>query len=430
MNRYESIGTSLVVKNGGGAIATVGATRGTYSSGNGTLVKLIYYGLFNKSYDIGQAVYNSKFTFDNPLYILMGDPALYLSKPAGTCSLELSEDTLKSRGLYSVNGKINGLPSFLNGQALLTLYDATRTDSSDFTHSLKFKIPGQPIIKFSALVQSDSLNANFILPDMTSIMDDSLVASGIRLGVYAWGANSDASGALNNNLFINGAIAPDTTDKTKPIIEIWANDTKLTDGDIVVKLFQLSVKIKDNSGLNIIPFPQLANDQASQLLLLINGQELKNLSEGFTFDVGSTYSGQALWTVPENLKNGTNKLRLSAFDLAYNKGILEINLNILDSPGENKIDGVYNFPNPFKQGTCFTFNLYQEGDVTINIYTIGGRMIKTLVQSGRSFGYNQIYWDGRDADGSVLANGVYFYKITVQGASGEASKIGKIVVMK
>ncbi len=81
-------------------------------------------------------------------------------------------------------------------------------------------------------------------------------------------------------------------------------------------------------------------------------------------------------------------------------------------------------------GISGPFNLYQEGDVTINIYTIGGRMIKTLIQSGRSFGYNQIYWDGRDADGSVLANGVYFYKITVQGASGEASKIGKIVVMK
>ena len=91
---------------------------------------------------------------------------------------------------------------------------------------------------------------------------------------------------------------------------------------------------------------------------------------------------------------------------------------------------MYNYPNPFKQGTCFTFNLYQEGDVIINIYTIGGRMIKTLEQGGRSFGYNQIYWDGRDADGSALANGVYFYKISVSGQSGEASQMGKMVVMK
>ena len=425
MNRYESIGTSLVVKNGGGAIATVGATRGTYSSGNGTLVKLIYYGLFNKSYDIGQAVYNSKFTFDNPLYILMGDPALYLSKPAGTCSLELSDDTLKSRGFYSVNGKINGLLSSLNGQALLTLYDAERVDSSDFTHSLKFEIPGQPIVKFGALVQSDSLNANFILPDMTSIMDNSLIASGIRLGVYAWGTNSDACGVLNNNLFIGGEIAPDTTDKTKPSIEIWANDTKLSDGDLIGKSNQLIVKISDDCGLNIIPHTA---PPTNQVQLLIDNNQLYNISEAFIFDNGSAVSGQTKWTVAAD--NGLHRFRFSVYDLTGKKGILELELNVLPLSGENKIDGVYNFPNPFKQGTCFTFNLYQEGDVTIKIYTIGGRMLKTLVQNGRSFGYNQIYWDGRDADGSILANGVYFYKITVQGASGEASKIGKIVVMK
>jgi flagellar hook assembly protein FlgD len=125
-----------------------------------------------------------------------------------------------------------------------------------------------------------------------------------------------------------------------------------------------------------------------------------------------------------------NKFRFSVYDLASKRGVLEISLNVLASSGVNKIDGTYNYPNPFIQSTCFTFNLYQEGNVTIKIYTIGGRLIKTLAQSGRSFGYNQIYWDGRDADGCFLANGVYFYKITVKGQSGEASAMGKMVVMK
>ena len=382
-------------------------------------------------YDIGQAVYNGKLASSgNPLYILMGDPALYLSKPAGVCSLTLSDDTLKSRGLYSVKGKISGLPGSFNGQALFTLFDFARADSSDATHSLKFEVPGQPIVRFGAAIQSDSFTAGFILPNMASVRAESLVVAGVRLGVYVWGSNSDASGALNNNLYIGGAVAPDTTDKAKPNIELWINDAKLADGDPVGKSAQLTVKIKDNAGLNIIPFPQLANDQTSQVQLLINGQKLENLSNSFLFDIGCTNSGQALWTVPENLKIGINKLKLSACDLAFNKGLLEINLNVLASSGENKIDGLYNYPNPFKQSTCFTFNLYQEGDVTINIYTIGGRMIKTLAQSGRSFGYNQIYWDGRDADGNVLANGVYFYKIAVKGQSGEASAVGKMVVMK
>jgi hypothetical protein len=426
MNRYESIGTSLVVKNGGGAIATVGATRGTYSTGNDTLVKLIYDGLFNKSYDIGQAVYGSKFTFNNPLYILMGDPALFLSRPAGSCSLTLSDDTLKSRGLYSVKGKISGLPRQFNGQALLTVYDAARTDCSILTPSLTFTVPGKPIIRFGSAVQGDSLNASFILPNMTSIRAESLVVAGARLSVYAWSTSFDASSILGGNLWLGGAVASDTSDKAKPIIEVWNNDVKLADGDVVGKSSRLTVKVGDDRGLNIISF---LTSQTDQLQLVVDDKlPVYCLGADFVFDNGSNVSGQAVWPVSTN--TGPHKFKFSAYDLASNKGVLEINLNVLASSGDNKIDGVYNYPNPFKQGTCFTFNLYQEGDVTVKIYTIGGRTIKTLTQSGRSIGYNQLYWDGRDADGSLLANGVYFYKISVKGPSGEASKIGKLAVMK
>jgi hypothetical protein len=427
MNRYESIGTSLVVKNGGGGIATIGATRGTYSGGNFNLVLGIYNGLFTKSYDMGQAVYQSKLASGgNPLYILMGDPALCLSRPVAVCSLNLNADTLKSRGIYSVKGKISGRSGSFNGQALLTLYDVSRTDSSLFTHSLKYTIPGQPILKFGALVQSDSLNAGFILPNIASLRSETL--SGARLSIYAWGSNTDASGILGGTLWIGGIDTASLADTAKPTIELWANDLKLTDGDPVGISSLLTVKIKDDKGLNIIPFSAAQTDQVQ---LLINGQELKNLSSDFVFDIGSNNSGRAAWTVPASLKaDTTHKFRFSVYDLISKRGLLEMDLKVISSSGENKIDGAYNYPNPFKQGTCFTFNLYQPGDVVIRIYTIGGRMIKTLSQAGRSFGYNQLYWDGRDADGSALANGVYFYKISVKGPSGEASQMGKMVVMK
>jgi flagellar hook assembly protein FlgD len=43
-------------------------------------------------------------------------------------------------------------------------------------------------------------------------------------------------------------------------------------------------------------------------------------------------------------------------------------------------------------------------------------------------------WDGRDADGDELANGVYLYKITAtqeqNGASLRAEEIGKLVVQR
>lgn len=427
MGSRESIGTSLVVKSGGGAIATVGATRGTYSDGNFNLSRGIYDNIFTASYDLGQAFYSSKIsTGGNSLYSLMGDPALCLSKPNGVCSLALSDDTLKSRGRYSVNGIISGLPGSFNGQALLTIYDAPRTDCSVLTPTLTFTVPGKPIIRFGSAVQDDSLYASFILPNMTSIRAESLVVDSARVSVYAWNTSFDASGVLGGNLWLGGAVAPDTSGNAKPVIEVWNNGVKLTDGDIVGKSSQLTVKASDDRGLNIISF---LTSQTDQLQLVVDDKlPVYCLGADFVFDNGSTVSGQAVWPVATNA--GLHKFKFSVYDLASNKGVLEIKLNVLSSSGENKIDGVYNYPNPFKQNTCFTFNLYQEGDVTINIYTIAGRMIKTLVQTGRSFGYNQIYWDGRDADGGSLANGVYFYKISVRGAAGEASKIGKLVVMK
>ncbi|MDO9391301.1 MAG: type IX secretion system sortase PorU [bacterium] len=424
MNRYESIGTSLVVKSGGGAIATVGATRGTYSNGNFNLAKGIYDSLFNRPYDIGQAFYQGKLASGgNSLYILMGDPALYLRKPADVCSLVLSDDTLKSRGLYSVKGKISGRPVSFNGQALLTLYDVSRRDSSLFTPTLTFMIPGQPLIKFGAVVQNDSLNASFILPNISSLRSETL--SGARLGGYSWGPNSDASGFLPGSLWIGGIDTAFLSDTAKPKIELWANEVKLADGDQVGKSSQLSVNISDDRGLNIIPF---SASQTDQVQLLIDGSKLYNISNDFVFDIGSAVAGRTTWSVAAD--SGLHRFRFTAYDLTGKKGVLDMNLKVSSQETSNKIDGVYNYPNPFKQSTCFTFNLYQEGDVTIKIYTIGGRMIKTLTQSGRSFGYNQIYWDGRDADGDLLANGVYFYKVSVKGAAGEASKIGKLVVMK
>jgi len=427
MSRFEAIGTSLVVKSGGGAIATVGATRGTYSSGNFNLAKGIYNSLFAGNSDLGQAVYDGKLASGgNPLYVLMGDPALYLSKPAGVCSLSLNADTLRSRGTYSAGGRVSGLNGILEGQALLTLYDVTRQDSSLYTPSLKYEIPGRPLINFGAEVRSGVLETPFILPNMASIRAETL--SGARLGAYAWGQAGDASGFLGRELWIGGTDTSTLSDTCKPWIEVWANGVMLADGDNVEKGSQLSVKVKDDRGINIIPF---SASQTDLVQVLIDGTDLRNISGDFIYDTGSPTSGEISWTLPSSLRaDTTHKFRFTAYDLTAKKGVLELDLKVLSLFGENRIDGVYNYPNPFKQGTCFTFNLYQEGDVILNIYTIGGRRIKTLAQNGRSYGYNQIFWDGRDAEGSLLANGVYFYKITVKGQSGEASALGKMVVMK
>jgi len=85
-----------------------------------------------------------------------------------------------------------------------------------------------------------------------------------------------------------------------------------------------------------------------------------------------------------------------------------------------KILSLYNYPNPFRSETYITFKLAQiPEELKIKIYSVAGRLIKefVLLPSDLNFDFNRIFWDGRDQDGSLVANGVYLYKavMTVGG---------------
>ena len=89
-----------------------------------------------------------------------------------------------------------------------------------------------------------------------------------------------------------------------------------------------------------------------------------------------------------------------------------------------------NYPNPFFGPTNFTFELTQPADVTIKIYTVAGRLIKVIDAGAVSAGFQQVPWDGLDADGDALANGVYIYKVFANDGNEKVGEISKIVVMR
>jgi len=94
---------------------------------------------------------------------------------------------------------------------------------------------------------------------------------------------------------------------------------------------------------------------------------------------------------------------------------------------------VPNYPNPFKDDTYFTFKLTQIPDeLKIIIYTIAGRKIKEIKLSAAElkFDFNRIFWDGRDQDGDLAANGVYLYKIISQKGSEKTELTQKLSVLR
>jgi flagellar hook assembly protein FlgD len=65
----------------------------------------------------------------------------------------------------------------------------------------------------------------------------------------------------------------------------------------------------------------------------------------------------------------------------------------------------------------------------LKIFTVAGRLIKTI-DTPLNIGYNQIFWDGRDADGDYIANGVYLYKLIIEGNNKKETSLQKLVVLK
>ena len=77
-------------------------------------------------------------------------------------------------------------------------------------------------------------------------------------------------------------------------------------------------------------------------------------------------------------------------------------------------------------------------DVHINIFSVSGKLVKSLQQSSTTDSYrvDNIQWDGRDDYGDQLAKGVYLYKVKVRGTdeNGKAliteSEFEKLVILK
>lgn len=86
-------------------------------------------------------------------------------------------------------------------------------------------------------------------------------------------------------------------------------------------------------------------------------------------------------------------------------------------PGSGSASLSPNQPNPFSRETAFTLVLPQSGDVTVTIYDLRGRAIRTLHRAPLEAGPHEFRWDGSRADGSPAPNGVYFYQATMAGHS-------------
>ncbi len=75
-----------------------------------------------------------------------------------------------------------------------------------------------------------------------------------------------------------------------------------------------------------------------------------------------------------------------------------------------------NVPNPFNPTTVIRYDVPAGGGrVTLKIYDVAGRLVRTLVDGVEASGEKRVTWYGRNNRGSRVATGVYFYRMTGPG---------------
>jgi hypothetical protein len=115
--------------------------------------------------------------------------------------------------------------------------------------------------------------------------------------------------------------------------------------------------------------------------------------------------------------------------------VCDIPAAIVDVPGD--IDGPKPpqfrhalgnaYPNPMNPTTRIQFtNGVENGRVTLEIFDVTGRLVKTLVNDRMAAGVHEVVWDGTSDSGSSSSSGMYFYKMNGKADNGAPSSPRKL----
>ena len=74
-----------------------------------------------------------------------------------------------------------------------------------------------------------------------------------------------------------------------------------------------------------------------------------------------------------------------------------------------------NHPNPFNPRIEIGLSIDRPGRVTVTVFDLRGRRVRTLVDESRPAGASSILWDGTDSAGNEVASGVYAVQFVSDG---------------
>ncbi|HEX2866564.1 MAG TPA: FlgD immunoglobulin-like domain containing protein [Ignavibacteriales bacterium] len=70
-----------------------------------------------------------------------------------------------------------------------------------------------------------------------------------------------------------------------------------------------------------------------------------------------------------------------------------------------------NYPNPFNPSTVIGYYLPSDAEVSLTIYDMLGRQVKSLINRHQTAGKHAVQWNGSDESGHRVAGGIYYYRL-------------------
>jgi len=70
-----------------------------------------------------------------------------------------------------------------------------------------------------------------------------------------------------------------------------------------------------------------------------------------------------------------------------------------------------NYPNPFNPTTSIKYDLPLAGEVSVVVYDIQGRHVRSLASGPQQAGTHTVVWNGRSDDGATAPSGSYFCRV-------------------
>jgi len=83
-------------------------------------------------------------------------------------------------------------------------------------------------------------------------------------------------------------------------------------------------------------------------------------------------------------------------------------------------------PSPFRTTTAIRFDLARPGPVTVRVYDVAGRRVRTVTDGFRPAAGHRAVWDGRDERGRAAAAGVYFVRLV----AGEVRATRRVILLR